>query len=82
VDAIDADLRVLGLAVPDAPAQALDLRRRSSPSPPRAPVLGRQHAGDLRQVLQPHGEVEPVEHRRRGDAGVEPGCAAARGSRR
>src|SRR5215212_2708390 len=37
VNAIDADLRVLGLAVPDAPAQALDLRddhRRRRPSPP------------------------------------------------
>src|SRR5215212_3541862 len=40
VNAIDADLRVLGLAVPDAPAQSLDLRddhRLRRPSRCRSP---------------------------------------------
>src|SRR3954463_1723910 len=57
VDAIDADLRVLGLAVPDAPAQALDLRDDHRLRRPSRWVLVRQHAGDLLQMLQPHGEV-------------------------
>src|SRR3954447_8082865 len=54
-DAIDADLRVLGLAVPDAPAQSLDLRDDHRLRRPSRRVLVRQHAGDLLQVLQPHG---------------------------
>src|SRR4051794_33520283 len=54
---------------------------------PSRPVLVRQHAGDLLQVLQPHGEVEPVEYRRCGDAGVgqdapEPGAAVGEGGQR
>ncbi len=71
-DTIDADLGIPGLATPNAPAQALDplddhrLRRH-----PRR-VIRRQAVGDLLQVLQPHGDVEPVEHRRRGDAGAGP----------
>ena len=87
MNAIDADLRVLGLAVPDAPAQSLDLRDDHRLRRPSRRVLVRQHAGDLLQVLQPHGDVEPVEHRRRGDAGVgqdapEPGAAVGEGGQR
>src|SRR4051794_28261616 len=52
---IDADLRVFGLAVPDAPAQSLDLRDDHRLRHPSRWVLVRQHAGDLLQVLQPHG---------------------------
>ena len=87
MNAIDADLRVLGLAVPDAPAQSLDLRDDHRLRRPSRQVLVRQHAGDLLQVLQPHGDVEPVEHRRCDDAGVgqdapEPGAAVGEGGQR
>src|SRR3954454_7309913 len=87
VNAIDADLRVLGLAVPGAPAQSLDLRDDHRLPRPSRRVLVRQRAGDLLQVLQPHGDVEPVEHRRRSDAGVgqdasEPGAAVGEGGQR
>src|SRR3954466_530343 len=51
VNAIDADLRVLGLAVPDAPAQSLDLCADHRLRRPSRRVLVRQHAGDLLQVL-------------------------------
>src|SRR4051795_6866316 len=51
-------------------------------------VVGRQAAGDLRQVLQTHGDVEPVKNREATDAGLEedasqPGAAVGeRGQRR
>src|SRR6185312_10317101 len=49
-DAIDAELRILGLAVPQPPAQALDLlddhRLRGS----ALRTIGRQASGNLRQV--------------------------------
>ena len=70
-DSVDADPGILGLAVPQPPAQALDflddhrLRRRT------LRVVGRQVAGDPRQVLQPHGEVKPVQDREFRDASVE-----------
>ena len=68
-DTADADLGVLGLAVPQPPAQALDLLddHRLRRHPRR--VIGGQSAGYLLQVLQPHRDVEPVEDRRLGDAG-------------
>ena len=66
---------------------SLDLRDDHRLRRPSRQVLVRQHAGDLLQVLQPHGDVEPVEHRRRGDAGVgqdapEPGTAVGEGGQR
>ena len=70
-DAIDAELRILGLAVPQPPAQALDLlddhRLRGS----ALRTIGRQASGNLRQVLQPHGDMKPVEYRKPLDASVE-----------
>ena len=70
-ESVDAHPGILGLAVPQPPAQALDfvddhrLRRRTFW------VVGRQVAGDPRQVLQPHGEVKPVQDREFRDADVE-----------
>src|SRR3954470_24085440 len=34
-------------------------------------TIGRQASGNLRQVLQPHGDMEPVEYRKPRDASVE-----------
>jgi hypothetical protein len=47
--------------------------------------VGRQVTGCFFGVLQPHGDVEPVERRRRGDAGInqdraQPGTAIGEGS--
>src|SRR5271165_661243 len=69
-DPLYAALSIPRLAVPNAPAQALDLlddhRLRRHP----CRIVGRQCAGDLLQVLQPHGDVKPVEDRQLGDAGI------------
>src|SRR4051812_9400595 len=70
-DAIDADLRILGFAIPQPPAQALDLlddhRRRGR----ALRTIGQQASGNLRQVLQSHGDMKPVEDRKPLDASVE-----------
>jgi len=56
-DVIDADLRVLGFAVPQPPVQTVNLcddhrlRRRSFR------IIRRQAAGDLLEVLQPYADV-------------------------
>jgi hypothetical protein len=69
-DTIDADLGVLGFAVPQPLVQTFDFlynyRLRRHPFR----VIRRQTAGRLLQVLQPHGDVKPVEHRRFGDTGI------------
>src|SRR4051794_3553873 len=70
-DAIDAELRILGLAVPQPPAQALDLLDDHRLRGGALRTIGRQASGNLRQVLQPHGDVEPVEYRKPRDASVE-----------
>src|SRR3954470_2181351 len=70
-DAIEADPGVPGLAVPQSPAQALDLLGDHRLRRGALRIVGRQAAGDLCQVLQPHGEVEPVQDRKFRDAGVE-----------
>ena len=41
-------------------------------------VVSRQCAGDLLQVLEPHGDMKPVKHRRRGDTGVGEDAPQAR----
>ena len=78
-------LRVLGPAVPQPPAQALDLlddhrlRRRA------LRIVGRQSVSSLRQVLQPHGDMEPVQDWQPIDASVEknaPQSGTAVGERR
>jgi hypothetical protein len=71
MDAIEADLCIVGLAVPQSPVQAVRLlddrrlRRRA------LRVIGRQTSGDRCPVPQPHGKVEPVQDRKSRDAGVE-----------
>src|SRR5271166_3664876 len=49
---------------------ALDLRDNHRLRRHPCRVIRRQTAGCLLQVLQPHGDVEPVEHRRLGDTGI------------
>ncbi len=68
-DALDADLGILGLAVPQTPAQPVGFRddHRLRLLPRRR--IGRQGAGGLLQVLQPHCDMEPIQDRRRGDTG-------------
>src|SRR3954470_7429608 len=82
-DTINADPGICGLAVPKPPTQALDLlddhRFRSG----ALRTMRRQAAGDLRQMLQPHGNVKPIQNRRLGDTSVEedapqPGTAVGR----
>jgi hypothetical protein len=69
-NAIDADLRVLGFAIPQPPVQPLHLlddhRLRRHP----CRIIGRQAAGCLLEVLEPHADVEPVENRQLSDAGI------------
>ena len=69
-DTTDADLSILGFAIPQPPVQALDLRDNHRLRRHPCRVIRRQTAGCLLQVLQPHGDVEPVEHRRLGDTGI------------
>jgi hypothetical protein len=56
--------------MPQPPVQSLDLchdyRLRRHPRR----TVSRQSVGDLLQVLEPHGDMEPVEHRRPGDVGI------------
>src|SRR4051794_22196589 len=83
-DTINADPGICGLAVPKPPTQALDLlddhRFRSG----ALRTMRRQAAGDLRQMLQPHGNVKPIQNRGLGDTSVEedapqPGTAVGEG---
>jgi hypothetical protein len=69
--ALKGDLRVLGLAVPDPPVQAVDLRDDHGPGVLPLRSLGGQGAGCLPGMPQPHGDVEPVEERRHGNAGLD-----------
>ena len=70
-DALKSDLGIRGLAVPDPPVQAVDLRddQRLGSLPLRR--VNRQVAGRLLGMLQPHRDVEPVEERRFRDAGLD-----------
>ena len=79
-DALDGDPGILGLAVPDPPVQAVDFREDHGPGVLPLRSLGRQVARCLFGMLQSHGDVEPVEARRLGDAGInqdraQPGTA-------
>src|SRR3954453_18151126 len=83
-DTINADPGICGLAVPKPRTQALDLlddhRFRSG----ALRTMRRQAAGDLRQMVQPHGNVKPIQNRRLGDTSVEedapqPGTAVGEG---
>jgi hypothetical protein len=61
-DTVDADLGILGFAIPNAPVQALDLGRDHRPR------FGPRRVVSWQCV--PHGNMKPVEHRPRGDAGI------------
>src|SRR3984893_17398548 len=69
-DPVERELSILCLTVPDPPVQALDLRddRCLRLDPTR--LVGRQSAGCLLRVLQPHGDVEPVRDRWLRDTGL------------
>src|SRR5271166_5961721 len=69
-DAVDAAFGVPGLAVPNPPAQPLDLLddHRFRLHPTR--VVGRQTACRLRRVLESHRDMEPIEDGWRRDAGT------------
>ena len=56
-----------------APRLRRDMLRRH----PRR-IIGRQGAGDLLQMLEPHANVKPVEDRRFGDAGIGQNASKAR----
>ena len=59
-----------GLAVPNAPAQTLDLRDNHRLGLHPAWFVSRQSAGGQLRVLQPHGDVEPIEDRGLRDPGI------------
>src|SRR2546423_7179277 len=60
-DPVDAAPGILGLAVPDPPAQALDLLDDHGLRLHPAGPVGRQSACCVRCVLKPHGDVKPIE---------------------
>src|SRR4051794_17102056 len=70
-DAIDADLRILDLAIPGPPAQALNLLDDHRLRGRALRTIRQQASGNLRQVLQPNGDMKPVEYRKPRDASVE-----------
>ena len=83
-DPIEAAPGILGLAVPDAPAQALDLGDDHGFRLHSVGLVGRQSARRLLRVLEPHGDVESVENRRVRDPGIgqnRPQTGAAIGER-
>src|SRR5260370_20541499 len=77
-DTIDADLGILGFAIPQPPVQPLnfldDHRLRHHPRR----IIGRQAAGDLLQVLKSHRDMKPVEDWRPGDAGIRENASEPR----
>ena len=83
-DALESYLRILGLAVPDPPVQAVDFRDDHRPGVLLLWGVDRQGAGCLFGMVQPHGDVKPIERRRRFDAGIDqpgaqPGTAVGEG---
>jgi hypothetical protein len=84
-DALEGDLGILGLAVPDPPVQAVNFRDDHCLGVLPLRGVDRQGAGCRLGMLQPHGDVKPVEARRLGDAGLDqdraqPGTAIGEGS--
>ena len=62
-NAIDADLCILGFAIPQPPVQPLHLLNddRLRRHPHR--IIGRQSIGCLLEVLKSHADVKPIETR-------------------
>jgi hypothetical protein len=58
VNAIDADPRVDGFAVPQPPVQALDFRDDHSLRRHPRRIVARQIIGDLLQVLKSHADLD------------------------
>src|SRR5713101_2423008 len=69
-DPLERELGISGLAVPDPPMQALDLRDDCCLRLNPTRFVGGQPARCPLRMLQPHGNVEPVRDRRRVDAGL------------
>ena len=77
--AIDAARGVPGFAIPNAPAQALDPLDNHNLRLGPSRIINRQVSGDLLQVLETCGDMEP-----NGDAGIgesAPGARVAVGRR-
>jgi hypothetical protein len=70
-DPIDAALGILGLAVPNAPAQTFDLLDNHRLCLPPAGILGGQSACCLCRVLHPHRDVEPIQDGWRRDPSID-----------
>src|SRR5689334_21394601 len=69
-DALEGDLGIGRLAIPDPPVQAVDFLDDRGLGTLLLRGVARQTAGRLLGVLQAQGDVEPVEERRLGDAGL------------
>src|SRR5689334_5902251 len=69
-EALEGDPGIAGLAVPDPPAQPVDFRDDHRLGAFLLQGLARQAAGGLPGMLQAHGDMEPVEEWRLGDAGL------------
>ena len=75
---VDACPGVFGLAIPNAPVQSLDLGDDRGLRRHPCRITGREAAGDLLQMLPPHADVKPVEHRQPGDVGISENASKAR----
>ena len=58
--------------------QPLDLRDDHRLCRHPCGIVGRQAGGDLLQVLEPHGDMKPIQDRRSDDAGIGKNAAKAR----
>ena len=70
-DPVNAAFGVSGLAVPNAPAQPLDLLDDHCLRLHPARVVGQQTACRLRRVLDAHRDVEPIKNGWRRDPGID-----------
>jgi hypothetical protein len=81
-DTIDADLSILGFAIPQPLAQPFDFLDDDHLCRHPCRMISRQGAGDWFEVLKPHTDVEPVKNRRSRDVGIGDACVAAQSNRR
>src|SRR5271166_6818507 len=70
-DPIDAAPGILGLAVPNAPAQTFDLLDDHGLCLHPTGIVDRQTTCYLCRVLNPHRDVEPIENGWRRDPGID-----------
>jgi hypothetical protein len=64
-------LGIVGLAVPDPPVKAVNFRDDRGPRVLPLRSVGRQTVGRRFDMVQPQGDVEPVETRRARGAGID-----------